>query len=116
MLVWPMLLMLSWEVWLSSAAHRHIAEDHPPDYPTCIAALPDAIAAPTFVGQAPRHSRNFELVKRIGRPDRQAVLVAISLEPDETGRLRVRSCYLISAEDVDARRRAGRLRPLPPPK
>ena len=35
---------------LSEAAHRHMAEDHPRDYLDCIAALPQAIATPTFVG------------------------------------------------------------------
>ncbi len=100
---------------LSETAHRHIAEDHPHDYSDCIAALPQAIALPTFIGQAPGHARNFEMVKRIARSDGQAVLVAIGLEPDETSAYRVKSCYLISAEKVDARRRAGTLKQ-PPPK
>ncbi len=33
---------------LSARAHRHIAEDRPDDYPTCIGALPGVIAAPTY--------------------------------------------------------------------
>jgi hypothetical protein len=92
-----------------------MAEDHPADYADCIAALPATIASPTFIGQAPGHTRNFEMVRRIARPDGQAVLVAIGLEVDDVGDYRVRSCYLISAATVDARRRAGRLIP-PPPK
>ena len=36
---------------LSARAHRHIAEDHPDDYQTCMAALPGAVAAPTYIGQ-----------------------------------------------------------------
>lgn len=99
---------------LSEAAHRHMAEEHPVAYPDCLAALPQAIATPTFVGQAPGHTRNFEMVKRIARPDGQAVLVAIGLEPDDEGAYRVRSCYLVSAEKVDARRHSGTLKPLPP--
>ncbi len=99
---------------LSEAAHRHMAEDHPDDYPDCIAVLPQAVAAPTFIGQAPHHGHNFEMVKRLVRPDGKAVLVAIGLEPDDAGAYRVKSCYLISAETVDARRRARTLKPAPP--
>lgn len=99
---------------LSAAAHRHIAEDHPNDYAACMSALPLALAAPSFIGQAPGHSRNFEIVRRTHRPDGRAVLVAISLDRDEAGFYRIRSCYLITAEAVDARRHAGRLKaPIP---
>ena len=99
---------------LSAAAHSHMATDHPADYPACLAALPDAVAAPSFIGQAPGHTRNFEMVRRVGRPDGQAVLVAIAIDVDEAGEYRVRSCYLISAETVDQRRRARRLIAVPP--
>ena len=99
---------------LSRQAHRHMAEDHPADYASCIAALADAVAAPSFVGQAPGHGGNFELVRRIARPDGKAVLVAIGLAPDGEGAYRVRSCYLITAATVDARRRAGRLKAVLP--
>lgn len=99
---------------LSEAAHRHMAEDHPLDYPDCIAVLPQAVTAPTFIGQAPRHGRNFEMVKRIVRPDGKAVLVAIGLEPDDAGAYRVKSCYLISGNTVEARRQARTLKPAVP--
>lgn len=95
---------------LSSTAHRHIAEDHPDDYADCIAALPAAVAFPTFAGQGPGHTRNFEIVKRVSRPDRRSVLVAIGLEMDESGEYRVKSCYLIAPEKVDKRRTNGTLR------
>ena len=99
---------------LSPAAHRHMAEDHPDDYPVCIANLRRAIADPTFIGQAPHHPENFELIRRINRPDGKGVLVAVGLEPDKTGTYRVRSCYLVRREVIDTRRREGRLRPPPP--
>src|SRR5690348_3977020 len=54
-------------VLLSAQAHKHMAEDHPTDYPACIAALSTAIAEPTFIGQAPGISRNFELIRRLNR-------------------------------------------------
>jgi hypothetical protein len=95
---------------LSRTAHRHIATDHPADYPVCIAELAAAIARPTFIGQAPGHSRNFEMIRRISRPDGSVVLVAIGLQPDEHGDYSVRTCYLLEAGKVEARRRQGRLR------
>ena len=94
---------------LSSQAHRHMAEDHPDDYATCIAALADAVAMPSFIGQAPGHTRNFEMIRRIAREDGRSVLVAIAIDIDGAGEYRVRSCYLVGAETVDSRRRAGRL-------
>ena len=99
---------------LSATSHKHMAEDHAADYAACLAALPSAIAGPTFVGQAPEHTRNFEIIKRVPRPDRKAVLIAINMEPDERGAYRVVSCYLIEPEKVDARRAARRLVQLPP--
>ena len=98
---------------LSGVAHRHIAEDHPDVYQDCIAALPQAVAAPTFIGQAPHQGRNFEMVKRLVRPDGRSVLVAVGLQPDDDGTYRVKSCYLISADTVDARRRAHTLKSTP---
>lgn len=100
---------------LSAAAHTHMLTDHPEDYAACLTALPAAVAAPSFVGQAPGHTRNFEMVRRVGRPDGKAVLVAVAIDVDPAGEYGVRSCYLISAEKVDQRRRAGRLIAVPPP-
>jgi hypothetical protein len=102
------------EVRLSARAHRHIAEDHAVDYAICIAALVEAVAAPTFIGQAPHQVDSFELVRRINHPDGKSVLVAIGLECDDYGDYRVRSAYLIEEAKVTARRLAGRLRvPIP---
>ena len=95
---------------LSRAAHRHIAEDHPDDYATCMAALPTAIAAPSYIGQAPHHGGNFELVRRVHGLRGRVLLVAVGLEPDGRGDYRVRSAYLIDEADVDSRRLRGRLR------
>jgi hypothetical protein len=99
---------------LSAIAHRHMAKDHPEDYEACITALAGAIASPTFVGQAPKHTRNFEIVKRTPRPDRKAVLVGISIEIDEAGEYRVRTCYLVEPGKVDTRRANGTLRQVLP--
>jgi hypothetical protein len=94
---------------LSVQAHRHMAEDHPGDYAACMAALPLAIASPSFIGQAPSHSRNFEMIRRVARADGQVVLVAIGLETDGAGAYSVKSCYLVTGAKVEARRQAGRL-------
>jgi hypothetical protein len=99
---------------LSAKAHEHMATDHPADYPIWIEVLAQAIAAPTFIGQAPGHSRNFEMIRRIGLPDGRAVLVAIGLEPDARGDYRVRSCYLIEPAKVESRRQQGRLKAVLP--
>jgi hypothetical protein len=95
---------------LSSQAHKHMAEDHPQDYSTCIKYLPFAIEDPTYIGQAPHHGRNFELVKRISRGNGDYVLVAIGLEPNKHGNYQVRSCYLIDERDIQARKSKKRLR------
>jgi hypothetical protein len=95
---------------LSRTAHRHMAEDHPTDYPVCIAELASAIATPTFIGQAPGHTRNFEMIRRIGRSDGSVVLVAIGLEPHDRGDYRVRTCYLLEAFKVEERRQQRRVR------
>jgi hypothetical protein len=95
---------------LSRTAHRHMAEDHAADYPICIAVLHQVVAAPTFIGQAPGHTRNFEMIRRINRADGRVVLAAVSLEPDDAGDYAVRTAYLLEPEKVDARRNAGRLK------
>ena len=68
-------------VHLSSAAHGYMAEDHPADYLACWQHLPAAIEAPSFIGQASGHTRNFELIERIARPDGFVLLIEIGLEP-----------------------------------
>jgi hypothetical protein len=93
-----------------------MAEDHPDDYAVCFAALVETIANPSFIGQAPHHQNNFEMLRRVNHPDGKVVLVAIGLEPDGRGDYRVRSCYLVPAGQVDQRRQNGMLKPPPPSK
>lgn len=96
--------------WLSATAHRHMALDHPGDYPICITHLEAAISAPTYIGQAAHHPDNIEIIKRIRLPSATTILVALSLTRNEHGNYNVRSSYLIEEKDVDARRRARRLK------
>ena len=87
-----------------------MALDHPADYPVCIAEIRTAITRPTFIGQGPAQGRNFEMLRRVNHPDGKVVLVAVGLEADKGGSYRVRSAYLVSAETVNERRLAGRLK------
>lgn len=59
----------------------------------CLAWLRLAIATPTFVGQAPGHASNYEIVRRIRHPDGEAMLVAIGIERDQRGAYWVRTSY-----------------------
>lgn len=101
----------SGDAWLSAAAHRHIAEDHPQDYEVCLPLLGDVISGPTWIGQAHYHGGNFEVIARktssIG-----IILVALSLMPNDYGNYNVRSAYRIEQKDVDAKRSAGRIFPV----
>lgn len=105
-------------VYLSARAHRHIAEDHPADYRLVIENLEIAVLEPTFLGQAPHHTRNFEAVKRIAVTEadengrvlrRRYVLIAVSLVPDRHGDYRIVSGYTLKEEEVQTRRNNGRL-------
>jgi hypothetical protein len=102
------------DVRLSRTAHKHIAKDHPEDYVACLASIKLAVTSPSFIGQAPGHSRNFEIVRRINSPDGKEVLVAIRLEPDKWGDYSIVSSYRISKEMVEERRLAKRLIAPPP--
>ena len=106
----------SGNVRLSERAHGHIVKAHADDYPICVEAIPAALAAPTYIGQAPKHGDGFELVKRLNRISGQAVLVAIGLEPTTSGEYRVTSNYLLTAEEVERKRQVGTLKtPKPKP-
>lgn len=97
------------DVWVSKAAHRHIAEDHPDDYALVKANIIDIITSPTYVGQDPKHGGNFYLVRRVGGNDEVPVLIAIGLEMTAHGTYSIRTAYSISEDDVNARRLRGSL-------
>lgn len=100
------------EVRVSSKAHKHIAEDHAEDYEVVLENIEATITTPTFLGQAPHHARNIELVRRVRLEGRLGyVLVAVGLEPDDHGSYRVCSAYLIKPDQVESRRLKRRLLP-----
>lgn len=107
----PVYLSARAHEYLSARAHEHIARDHAADYPIVTRHLRDVVARPTFVGQAPHHGRNMELVGRVPLGGgRGHVLVAVGLEPDDAGRYRVRTAYLLEEHKVEDRRRRNHLR------
>ncbi len=96
---------------MSPRAHRPIAEDHPDDYEVCLANLPATLQSPTYIGQAPRHRENFEMIRRVTGKDGRAVLVAVGVTPDRLGKYRVVSSYVLTPEVVERKRLAGHLPP-----
>lgn len=98
------------DVWVSSHAHRHIAEDHPADYPTIIAALYEIVSTPLYVGQDPKHGRNFYIVRPMPTSAANPYgLVSIGFEQNQHGGYNVRTAYSISQDSVTKRRAANRL-------
>lgn len=96
-------------VHMNRLAHRHAAEAHPDDYPICRQHIAEVIRDPTFIGQAPKHRENIELLRRLREPPGSAVLVAVSLGLDESGRYRVRSCYLVTEDQIGRKRQKGHI-------
>jgi hypothetical protein len=99
------------DVWVSKAAHQHIALDHAPDYPAVMANLIDIIRSPTWAGQDPKHSENFYLVRRV-QTGGDPILISIGLERNEYGTYNVRTGYAISEDDILTRRLRGSLHAL----
>ena len=102
------------DVWVSKACHRHIADDHPDDYPVIMANLIDVLRSPTYAGQDARHGGAFYLVKRVepGVQNRDFALVVIALEVSQHSTYNVRTAYTIKQSDIDSRRLNGALKVL----
>lgn len=106
-------------LYLSAQAHKHIAEDHPTDYPIVGINLDNCVNNPNYIGQSPRHQRNIEFVKRLPVRDKlydgteriitYIALVAVSVERDQYGDYRIVSGYLIEEKDITTRRASGYL-------
>lgn len=98
------------EVWVSKACHKHIARDHPKDYPYIIEAIFEIVTAPLYVGQDPKHGSDFYVVRTMPpeAPNPHG-LVAISFDRNEFGTYNVRTAYTISQDTVMNRRAAKRL-------
>ena len=102
--------LLPGPVRLSTTAHQHAAKDHPDDYPVCEPLIQQVISDPAFIGQAPRHARDIELLRRVPGGSGDAVLVAVGIEMNEAGNYAVRSFYLITEAELSAKRQRGHIR------
>lgn len=100
-------------VHMSGMAHRHAAEDHPEDYALYFEHVQTVIADPTFIGQAPKHRENFELIRRVPGGGGVSLLVAVSVEPDDQGRYRVKSVYSLSVAKLETKRAKGTIKIAP---
>lgn len=101
-------------VTVSKAAHRHIAEKHPVEYPDIMAVLPGVIANPAFIGRDPAHPHAFYLVDAFIAQNLPFALAAIgfTLTPGSTYPLA--SAYGLKASQFTSRVKAGRIVPLLP--
>lgn len=107
-------------VYISVRAQLHMQRDHPADFPIISRHLESVILNPTLIGQSPRHSSSFEMVKRLRIIERDEngsttmefySLLALSLELDQHGDYRVESGYSLKEEQVTQRRLSGHLLP-----
>ncbi len=93
----------------SIAAQKHAMTRHPSEYELCVPHLAQAVANPTYVGQAPDHkNKGFELVLHVQK-DSLIVLIAIHFKPSKNGVYIVKSCYPINASTLDRRLRKKHL-------
>lgn len=104
------------EVRLSAAAHKHIARDHPEDYALVMTEIQNAVRSPNFIGQAPKHGQNFEMIRRTKGSNNSVVLIAIGLDVDDQGDYRIKSAYTIKSESLDQRRKSGHVMTPKPPR
>ncbi len=96
---------------LTRTAHEHAAEKHPVDYPLCFPFLKEALHNPSFIGYSPRNFDNIQVVFDHEALIHGSMLVALSAEPDNRGKYRVRTFYRISAQSLRQKRISGELYP-----
>lgn len=80
------------KVHISRQTLRHIYERHPNDYAICVSAVEGIIKNPEFIGQAPHHRENFEVISQVNDVN---ILIAISSIPDARGDYPIMSSYII---------------------
>jgi hypothetical protein len=101
------------DVWVSKAAHQHIAVDHAADYAAVMANIVDLVRSPMWVGQDPKHGRNFYLVRRVALAGSSVpLMISIGLTVSKHGTYNVRTGYSLNEEDILTRRLRGSLHAL----
>lgn len=93
------------EVILTSQKHDHVIKRHEHDYSACLPHIAAIIADPMYIGD---DFDNFgiEMIGRVHVAD-SFVLVAIEIEPDDRGRYRIATFYMVSDQKVQSRRQKG---------
>ena len=93
------------EVILTSQKHDHVIKRHPRDYAVCLPHIASVIADPLYIGDDLKNS-GFEIIGQV-QVVSSFVLVAIEIEPDEVGKYRVATFYMISETKIQSRRQKG---------
>jgi hypothetical protein len=96
------------KVYVSRKVIEHIIEKHPKDYSVCLTSLEDVIQNPDYIGQSPKHTEKYELIKIT---DDGIVLVALNSIANEKGNYPVESAYIIDEGALKRRIRIGHLKP-----
>jgi hypothetical protein len=90
-------------VHFSIPAQKHAFKQHPKDFHTCLPYLSQAIQAPTYAGQSPRHTgTGFEVILSIPS-DGIHIMVAITLRRTNNGVYHVKSVYLVDSVKISSR-------------
>ena len=93
----------------SRGAQYHAAKEHPEDFSRCLPHLASIVLAPLYIGDDHRNPGKIELIGRIHAVNSR-VLIAVTIEVDESGRYIVCSFYPISDNKADGRRQKGFLK------
>lgn len=96
-------------VHLSEQAIHHMQVRHPEDFSLCITHVRSVLRTPEYIGQAPHHARNFEVVKQV---EGRWVLIAVSSDANEYGVYPIESAYTIPESARQRRVRKQHLYPL----
>jgi hypothetical protein len=95
-------------VHFSAANQDHAFERHREEFLTCLPYVAATVLDPEYIGQSPRHSEGFELVRSVGPEPPGHILVALTMQTDG-GRYMVQSVYPIGSATVRRRLRTGHL-------
>lgn len=89
-------------------AQKHAAKRHPLEYSKALPHVAAVIADPMYLGDDFKNHGKIELVARVAALG-NALLVAVEVTRDDSGRYNVTSFYPISQKKIDNRREKGRL-------
>ncbi len=89
-------------------AQRHAMKSHPDDFQACLPFVALTVKEPSYAGDDFKNPGKIELIRRM--PDKQGLLVALVVQPDDKGRYHVASMYPIPQSVIDRRRQAGWLK------